>query len=122
MIAPRADTGFTLIEALVAMAVLAVASAGLIHTTESHIDLIGGIESRTIARWASENRLTELRLQVAATLPATVTIVGRNLHVATTSRPSDDPDIAAVAVGVGLEGRQPLVTLRGFHDAGAAGQ
>ena len=122
MIAPRADAGFTLIEALVTMAVLAVASAGLIRATEAHVDLIGGIESRTIARWAGENRQTELRLQVAATLPATVTIVGRNLHVTTTSRPSDDPDIAAVAVGVGLEGRQPLVTLRGFHDAGTAGQ
>ena len=37
-----ADAGFSLIEVLVAMAVLAVAAAGFVGATERHIDTIGG--------------------------------------------------------------------------------
>ncbi|UAJ10261.1 type II secretion system minor pseudopilin GspI [Polymorphobacter megasporae] len=112
------DTGFTLIEALVAMAVLAVASAGLIRATSAHIDLIRGVEARTIAGWVAENRLVEATLPAAATLPATVTMLGRAWQVTTTAKPSDDPDLAAITVSVTPQGAtQPMATLRGFRDA-----
>lgn len=113
---PVNDDGFTLIEALVAMAVLAVASAGLIRATEAHIDLIRGIELRTVAAWVAENRLAELALPNAAGLPTTVSMLGRDWRVTTTPRASDDPDITAVEVAVAAPGAPALVTLRGFVD------
>jgi general secretion pathway protein I len=113
---PR-DAGFTLIEALVAMAVLAVASAGLIRATSAHIDLIRGVEARTIAGWVAENRLVEATLPGSPASPATVTMLGRQWQVTSTAKPSDDPELAAVTVTVAPSGAtQPLATLRGFRD------
>jgi len=111
------DAGFTLIEALVAMAVLAIASAGLIRATSAHIDLIRGVEARSIAGWVAENRLVEATLPGYPPLPATVTMLGRRWTVTSTDKPSDDPDLAAVTVTVAPAGStRPLATLRGFRD------
>ncbi|WBY09406.1 type II secretion system minor pseudopilin GspI [Sphingomonas sp. 7/4-4] len=54
------EAGFSLIEALVALAVLAIAAVGLMRTVESHIDSTRGLERRTAAMWVAENRLAEL--------------------------------------------------------------
>lgn len=117
----ESEQGFTLIEALVAMAILAVASVGLVRATQGHIDLIRGVETRTIAGWVAENRLVELGLPDAARLPSSVTMLGRDWQVTTTAKPSDDPAIAAVEVGVGEPGAaRPLIVLRGFRDTQAA--
>lgn len=116
----KRDAGFTLIEALVAMAILAIASAGLIRATETHVDLIRGVETRAVAGWVADNRMAELALPGTNALPASVTMLGRSWQVATTSRPSDDPAIAAIEVAVSEPGAaRPAVTLRGFRDLGA---
>ena len=112
--------GFTLIEALVAMAVLAVASAGLIQATEAHIDLIRGLQTRAVASWVAENRMVELRVLGTTALPTSVDMLGRRWRVASTRRPSDDPDLAAVDVAVSESGAaRPVATLHGFVDTGA---
>lgn len=110
--------GFTLIETLVAMAVLAVASAGLLRAVAAHVDLIAGLETRAGARWVAENRLVELRLGMGA-LPAAVDMLGRRWRVTTTARASDDTDIVALTVAVGLPGAPPLIRLDGFRDGGS---
>lgn len=114
------DAGFTLIETLVAMAVLAVASAGLVRATSAHIDLIRGVEARTIAGWVAENRLAETALPGATAPDGPTTILGRVWQVATTAAPSDDPDLAAITVAVTPAGaNSPMATLRGFRDTRA---
>lgn len=112
-----ADAGFTLIEALVAMAVLAVASSGLIRATEAHVDLIRGLQQRTVAGWVADNRLVELRLPGAA-LPSSVDMLGQRWQVATTLTATDDPAVTAVILAVGEPSARPLVTLRGFREGG----
>lgn len=116
-----AEAGFTLIEALVALAIVAIAAAGLIGATERHIDTVTGIERRTAARWVAENRLAELSL--AGNSPASggeqVEMLGQQWQVATTSQPSADPDLRLVEVAVQPVGGRPLVRLKGFVDEGA---
>ena len=46
------EQGFSLIEALVALAVLAIATVGLIRAVESHIDSTRGMERRAAAMFA----------------------------------------------------------------------
>ncbi|MGL5010123.1 MAG: type II secretion system minor pseudopilin GspI, partial [Paracoccaceae bacterium] len=63
MTAPRApDAGFTLIETLVALAVLAISAVALLATTQAHITRIAGLEARAAATWAAENHLAEITL------------------------------------------------------------
>lgn len=109
----RPDAGFTLVEALVAMAVLAVAAGGLIRATEAHVDMVAQIEERTAARWVAENRLAEIRLGLPR--PATVPMLGRDWRVATRIRPSGQPGLVAVEVAVSRPGGAALVTLNSFN-------
>lgn len=90
-----ATDGFTLIETLVAMAVLAVAATGLVRATEGHVDLIGRIEARVAGGWAADNALVAARLGLP---PAPESLLGREWHVAVAARPSDDPEVAALTV------------------------
>jgi general secretion pathway protein I len=119
MRAPR-DEGFTLVEAMVALVVLAVATAGLIRASEAHIDRIGGLQSRVVAQWVAENRLVELGLaHSTSTGDPLVEMLGRKWAVHVASKATDDPDLAAVDVAVSEPGAaSPLVTLGGFVDIG----
>ncbi|HEX7045725.1 MAG TPA: type II secretion system minor pseudopilin GspI [Burkholderiales bacterium] len=55
--------GFTLVEVLVALAVLAIALAAVLRTVGQSIDLTIGLRDRTEALWAAEERATEILLR-----------------------------------------------------------
>ena len=61
----QSQGGFTLIESLVALVVLAITSVALLSATEAHISRIGGLETRAAAVWVTENYLAELNLGLA---------------------------------------------------------
>ncbi|HBA35188.1 MAG TPA: type II secretion system protein GspI [Gammaproteobacteria bacterium] len=62
-----AQQGFTLMEVLVALAVLAVSMAALIQTAANNASNAGHLRDKVFALWVAENRLAELR--VADTWP-----------------------------------------------------
>ncbi len=106
-----ADAGFTLIETLVAMAVLAVAATGLVRATEGHVDLIGTLESRVGGGWAADNALTEARLGLT---PTPTVLLGHAWSSGIVARASDDPEVAAVTVTAAGSGTS--ATRHGFRD------
>ncbi len=119
------EGGFSLIEALVALAVIAVAASGIIRATQSHVDSIGALEARAGAQWVAENRLTELSLpgNERSHLPDSEAMLGQRWQVSTNLASSDDPDLRLATVSVRKTGTAaPLVTLRGFVDAGTVSQ
>lgn len=59
----RSANGFTLIEVLVALFVVATALAALGFAGAQAISNQGRLEERTLALWAADNRLAETRLQ-----------------------------------------------------------
>lgn len=61
----RSCSGFTLIEVLVALFVVATALAALGYAGARSLDNQAGLEARTFALWAADNRLTETRLERA---------------------------------------------------------
>jgi len=109
------DAGFSLIEALVALAVLAIATVGLMRTVESHIDSTRAMERRTTAMWVAENRMAEL--QANAPGRDQVEMMGQQWRVAVEKRRTDDPEIERVRIQVfaGQE-KSALASLDGFVD------
>lgn len=115
---PASQTGFSLIEALVALAVLAIATVGLMRTVEAHIDSTRGVERRSAAMWVAENRLAELEARIpAAAGDAPVEMLGERWHVAVARLRTDDPEINRVRIQVFALGETaPLASLDGFVD------
>ncbi|CAL1692187.1 hypothetical protein MMB232_02347 [Brevundimonas subvibrioides] len=111
--------GYSLMEALVALFILAIATVGLTRATQSHVDGVRGLEQRVVAQWVAENRLVELNLEGAAVSPdvSTVRMMDRDWAVRVARRATDDPDLVAVDVAVGPAGTsQDMVRLSGFVD------
>lgn len=115
----QADAGFTLIEALVAMAVLALGAVSLLSASEGHTRRITDLSDRVAARWAAEYRLSELRAGLPAETSA-LEIYGIDFDVTVIRRSTEDPAVEAVTLRSAIAGTdQPLYVLDGYLDIGA---
>ena len=54
--------GFTLLEVLVALAILAIVMGALIKVTDSYAFNAGYLQQKTLAQWIAENKATEYQL------------------------------------------------------------
>ena len=89
----RADAGFSLIEALVALAVLALSAISLLAATQAHVSRIADLEARALAQFVAENRLAELELGIAIADDTAVVMLDRPFTVTTQGTPTADPDL-----------------------------
>jgi len=113
------EAGFTLLESLVALAIVAIAAAGILRAVQGHADRVRALELRSAARWVAENRLAELTLNPKDVASGSrVEMLGHQWQVRVTMRGSADPDLRLAEIAVAPVGDRPLVTLRGFVDAG----
>lgn len=55
--------GFTLLEVLIALAVVAIALAAVLKATQQQIDNIGYLRDQTIAHWVASNVLNDIQLR-----------------------------------------------------------
>ncbi len=125
----RRCSGFTLLEVMIALAVLAVSAAGLITAVSQNVRQSGALEERTVALWVAQNRLTEL--QVRKEFPSLgrnedrVSMSGREWEVIVETKSTAYPDLRLVEVGVALPRQDfrsqegTLVTLSTFLGAPA---
>ncbi len=58
----KQQRGFTLLEILIALAVLAIALAAAIKGVSSHVSNLAYLKERSLAHWVGLNALTELRV------------------------------------------------------------
>ena len=117
-----AEKGFTLIEVLIALAVLALASAALIGASEAHVARIYGLEARAAARWAAEQHLAELQVGAVEVSGQRreMNMMNRDWLVETRLETTDDPDIARAEIVVTAEDDGVrYARLTGFLDRGA---
>lgn len=105
------DSGFTLIETLVALAVLATGAVALMGMVEDHAGRIGGLEDRITMRWAAENRIAARHLGIDPH-PALDTVFGEAFAVSDTRRALTDAGLTETIVTV--NGSRGGVVLRGY--------
>ena len=65
--------GFTLMEVLVALAVISVALAALISASTDSVYTSNNLKDRTFAQWVAENRATEIRINKNRLVTGTTT-------------------------------------------------
>ena len=113
-----ARSGFSLMEAIVALFVLGVASTGLMVALQSHIDGVRGLEDRVVAQWVAENRLAEISLGEPE--PGAVQMMGRDWTVRTRRLTTADTDLQRIEIEVSRAGETSTsARLAGFVDGGA---
>jgi general secretion pathway protein I len=115
----RAARGFTLVEILIALLVLAIALAATARALGAAIDTTGALRERTLARWVAEDRLTEVELRrewpALDTKEGDTEMGGRTFHWRQQGGPTPVARMRRVEVSVFAPGADtPLAHLTGF--------
>lgn len=99
-----AQQGFTLLEVMIALAILAIASAGLLIASSGFVRQSSLMEQKVIAGWAADNWLTELRL--ASSPPsigesrAEATLAGHRFLLKAQTQATESPHLVRVEIRV----------------------
>ena len=126
---PYRDAGFTLIEILVALAVIAIAVAAVVAAVSGNVSNAAYLQDRTLAHWVAMNKVAEV--QVSKDWPGAGTQSGETLmasqqwswqlKISTT----DGPDVRRIDVDVFADQNQKqalssIVAYLGRPPAGSA--
>jgi general secretion pathway protein I len=117
--APTRHTGFTLIEVMIALAVLAIALAAVMRTVGQSIDLTTNLRDRNIALWVAQNRLLTHQLQgdfpSATTTEGTSEMGGREWRWREAVTTTPEPKLRRIEIEVRLgAGDSAIARLVGF--------
>ena len=116
---PASAGGFTLVEILVALAVLAIALTAAAHALGNAADTTAALRERMLARWVAEDKLAELELRrewpALDTKEGDAEMGGRKFHWIQDTGVTPVTRMRRVEVSVLLPGAKvPLTRLTGF--------
>jgi general secretion pathway protein I len=102
--APHRAAGFTLIEVLVALAIVAIGMAAVLEALTSSANTAMYLQSKTFAEWVALNRVETVRLSGAVpgtgTSSDTIGYAGRNWEWRQKVTPTQIPGMVQIAVDV----------------------
>lgn len=123
--------GFTLIEVMVALAIVAIAVPALLFTLDQQLDGTAYLRDRSLAQIVASNRLSELRLalrsgqrRLQGSLAGSETMAGREWYWRVRTTATQVPEFSRVEVLVSdreAEDAPPLYTLVAFLAASGDG-
>ena len=124
---PAESSGFTLVEVMVALAIVAIAVPALLFALFQQLDGTEYLRDRSIASWIATDRMSELRLVVAkqgavpkGELLGETRLAERDWYWWIEQQATEIPGFIRVDVKVslGAERTQPLHTLTAFVTPG----
>ena len=93
---PRQSRGFTLLEVLVALAVIAIPLLAVMESVTTNVSNAAYLRDRTFAHWVAMNQVTEQQLSPQWPAPGQtedqVLMSGRTWYWKMTVKVTDDPD------------------------------
>ncbi len=111
--------GFSLIEVLVALAILAVLAATVVGQGGAFSSQLFRLEDKTLALWVAQNALDGARLAERLPeggKPVQVEMGGKRWMVSTRVKPTPRPGFTRIEVSVSPEGEDdPVLSLTGFR-------
>lgn len=113
--------GFTLIEVMVALAIVGLALPALLFQVMTNVDGEAYLRDKAIAHWVAENQLARNQLNrsmglgvLRGSATGTETMAGAQWQWRTQSMPTAVAGMRRLEISVGHEGHQPVVTLVGY--------
>lgn len=123
----RADRGFTLVEVMVALAVVAIALPALLVSLNQQVDSTAYLRDKSVAHMVAANKLTEIRILARARQSllqgrdsGVTTMVGRDWYWWVDSKPTAVEGFYRISIQVAAEETsqdQPLYSLEAFMSA-----
>ncbi len=116
----RRGSGFTLIEIMVALAIITIALGAIIESTTASNRNLQYLRDRSIAAWVAGNELARIRAQRSwssrSNRSGSVDMAGREWRWKMQILKTDDPDMRRIEIQVyDADGAdQPLATMTGF--------
>jgi general secretion pathway protein I len=116
----KPQAGFTLLEVVVALAVLAIAMGAIISTATHSVNSMGILRDQTFASWAALNKINESLLATEpwptdATRKGHIDLASRTWHWEAKFQKTDDPDLTRLDVTIRSDENGPaLTTLAAF--------
>jgi len=118
MIVSRYHHGFTLLEILVALAVMVIAMTALWKGLSQGIAVSQGLPDRVVARWIAQNRITLRQAMGEWPDPRTYTgseqMGGQTWYWQEKVATTEQTQMRSIEVSVGPEADKPLTSLQGF--------
>ncbi|XXF08315.1 type II secretion system minor pseudopilin GspI [Pseudomonas sp. D2-3] len=123
----KRESGFTLLEVLVALAIFALVAASVLTSTSRSLQNASRLEEKTLAMWVADNRLAELQLSKSLVADGReqgeVEFAGRRWRWQSEIQATSDTDLRRVTLWVaptenermaGDLSERAVVNLRGF--------
>lgn len=113
------NTGFTLIEVMIALSIFAVMAAAISRTASQNADTVLYLEEKTLASFVAENRLNQIKLTgfpAATQTKDDVEMANREWHITTKVEETPLPNFRRIEIKVAKMSDKEsfLVSLTGF--------
>ena len=117
MIRPRRQSGFTLLEVVVALGILAIALVASVKGISVHVNNMAYLKERTLAHWVAMNKAAEF--QISGDFPGagersgSVVLASRDWHWTVKISTTEDTEVRRMDITVAPEADrdQTLATL-----------
>ena len=97
------ESGFTLIEVMVALAILAVVAVAASRASSAYLSSVDVLRTRTLAHFVAQNAAADLRIQetwLTANRTQTINVQGRDWQVVMTVKDAITPALKEVNIAV----------------------